>query len=286
MDLPGTQAALEDIQRREAAIIAGEARFIRLNGVRLVLADIPPLATKIAAAAGVPCWMVSNFGWDFIYQSWREFAGLVTWIQDCFSHCSHLFRLPFHEPMPAFPHREEVGLTGGSPKYALAALREEFGFTTPQERTVLLTFGGLGLQAIPYQNLASFPDWQFITFDRQAPALPNLRVIRDLAYRPVDFMPLCHCIVSKPGYGTFSEACRLGVPLVTLTRADFAESHLLLAGIQHHIPHRILEPEAFFHRPWDFLQEPLENPKESASGATLRHDGNETIAASVVDFFA
>ena len=112
-----------------------------------------------------------------------------------------------------------------------------------QSRYRQLTFGGLGLQAIPYATLAHFPDWQFLTFDRHAPKLPNLLSIQDPAYRPVDLMPLCHCILSKPGYGTFSEACRVGVPIVTLTREDFAESPLLFQGIQNHSLHRIITPD-------------------------------------------
>ncbi|MGA1411778.1 MAG: glycosyl transferase, partial [Prochlorotrichaceae cyanobacterium] len=66
MDKAATRSRLLEIQHRQATIIAGEVNFIRLNGVQLVLADIPPLATRIAQRAGIPCWMVSNFGWDFI----------------------------------------------------------------------------------------------------------------------------------------------------------------------------------------------------------------------------
>jgi hypothetical protein len=78
---------------------------------------------------------------------------------------------------------------------------------------VLLTFGGLGLQQIPYENLTHFPDWQFITFDSSAPDLPNLVKITDHKYRPVDFMPICGRVVSKPGFSTFAEAVKLGVPI-------------------------------------------------------------------------
>ncbi|MGA1132040.1 MAG: glycosyl transferase [Prochlorotrichaceae cyanobacterium] len=287
MDKAATRSRLLEIQHRQAAIIAGEVNFIRLNGVQLVLADIPPLATRIAQRAGVPCWMVSNFGWDFIYQSWgEEFEAIVSWIQDCFRHCDRLFRLPFHEAMAAFPQVEDVGLTGGSPRHDLNQVREHFAIETPPERTVLLTFGGLGLQSIPYETLAQFPDWQFLTFDRHAPSLPNLRSIQDPAYRPVDLMPLCHCIISKPGYGTFSEACRAGTPIVTLTREDFAESQLLLQGIQAHTPHHIISPQTFLEGHWDFLRQPFEKPKGSPSQPTLRHDGNQTIAAAVVDFLS
>ena len=290
MDKGKTRLEIERIQHNQPMIMAGEVNFIRLNRVQLVLADIPPLAAPIAKAAGIPCWMISNFGWDFIYQSWgTEFVEIVQWIQDCFRQCDRLFRLPFHEPMSSFPEQIDVGLTGGSPWHEPDRLRQELGITTPNDRTVLLTFGGLGLQSIPYANLALFPDWQFLTFDRQAPSLPNLIKIEP-PYRPVDVMPLCHCILSKPGYGTFSEACRVGVPIITLTREDFPESSLLLEGIQNHSLHRIISPLDFFQGSWDFLHQPFIQPLQllqslrSPSIPTLRQDGNETIAQAVVDF--
>ena len=276
MDQTATLEKLRQIQAKQDRIIASEASFIREHQVGLVLADIPPLATKIAHAAEIPCWMMSNFGWDYIYRDWGgEFADIADWVGDCFGECDRLFRLPFHEPMSAFPEITDVGLTGGSPRYDTDHFRDRFGLHTPKDRTILLTFGGLGLAKIPYENLKRFPDWQFITFDRQAPDLPNLIKVTDLAYRPVDFMPVCDRVVSKPGFSTFSEACRMETPIVTVTREGFAEAAVLLEGIQNHAHHQILQPDEFFQGDWDFLRHPPQAPRQSESVAT---NGNEVIA--------
>lgn len=286
MDLSATLAQLAQIRNRAEVTIAEEVAFLRQENVTLILGDIPPLLTRIAEAADLPCWMMSNFGWDFIYEPWgphfgAEVTAELAWIRDCFSRCDRLFRLPFHEPMTAFPHREDVGLTGGEPRFALADLRDTFGLTAPIERTTLLTFGGLGLQQIPYEALDHFPDWQFITFDRQAPNRPNLRQITDHQYRPVDFMPLCGRILSKPGYGTFTEACRQGTAIISLTRDDFAEAQLLLDGIVSQVPHRTITPDRFYSGDWSFLNEDLIPP---TPGSRLTQDGNETIAQAIIDF--
>jgi hypothetical protein len=283
MDKAATLEKLQQIRTQQSQIIASEVNFIRQNRVGLILADIPPLATQIAQAAGIPCYMMSNFGWDFIYREWGgEFVEIAEWIGQCFSQCDRLFRLPFHEPMSAFPTITDVGLTGGTPKYTPEQLRSEFGLHPSTEQTILLTFGGLGLAQIPYDNLQQFPDWQFITFDRNAPPLPNLIRITDSRYRPVDFMPLCGRIISKPGFGTFAEACRLGVPIVSITRHDFAESAVLLAGIREYAQHQILEPEEFFQGDWEFLRQSPQAPQKSEPIAT---DGNETIAHAIMNYF-
>lgn len=280
MDKPATLERLQQLRAKQNSLIASEVNFIKQNRVGLILADIPPIATLLAKAAQVPCWMMSNFGWDFIYRPWGgEFVAIADWIAECFSQCDRLFRLPLHEPMSAFPVIQDVGLTGGSPRYSMAQLRETFGLTANPDRTVLMTFGGLGLKGIPYQNLQQFSDWQFLTFDRHAPDLPNLIKVTNNHYRPVDLMPVCGRLLSKPGYSTFAEACRLGTPIVSITRADFAEAAVLLNGIQDYVPSQILTPSEFFGN-WDFLHQPLQPPRSQP----ILTDGNQAIAQAVTDY--
>ncbi|VEP16533.1 conserved hypothetical protein [Hyella patelloides LEGE 07179] len=282
MDKSATLNKMAEIKAQQEAIITQEVEFIQQNNVGLILADIPPLVTEIAQKANIPCWMMSNFGWDFIYRPWGEdFAEIVAWITECYEKCDRLFRLPLNESMAAFPVVTDVGLTGGTPKYGIDELKQKFAITAPQEKTVLLTFGGLGLQAIPYQNLERFSDWQFITFDRQAPDLANLLKVGGSAYRPVDFMPLCGRVISKPGYSTFAEALRLEIPLVSLTREDFAESPVLLKGLQDYSVHQIISNQDFFESDWSFLLNDLTPPRTKI---TLPKDGSETIAKEVVNF--
>lgn len=283
MDKDATLEKLRQIRKQQNSIVAGEVNFIRQNRVGLILGDIPFLAPVIAKAAHIPGWMMSNFGWDFIYRDWGgEFLAMADWIFECYGKCDRLFRLPFHESMSAFPNITDVGLTGGNPRYSGTQLRQDFSLSTPPERTVLLTFGGLGLQQIPYDNLRQFPDWQFITFDSQAPDLSNLLKITNRQYRPVDFMPVCDRVMSKPGYSTFAEALRLDVPIVSITREDFAESRLLIEGIQNHADHQILTPAEFFQGNWEFLHQPMQPPRHSQP---LAKDGTEAISHAVVSYF-
>ncbi|MDJ0900202.1 MAG: glycosyl transferase [Xenococcus sp. MO_188.B8] len=282
MDKKTTLEKMQEIRAQQEQLIAEEVEFIRQHDVQLILGDIPPLVTAIAEAAGIPCWMMSNFGWDFIYGAWGDsFTEIINWIKECYGKCDRLFRLPLSEPMTAFPQITDVGLTGGTPRYSEEELRDKFAITAPPEKIVLLTFGGLGLQAIPYENLKHFPDWDFITFDRQAPDLPNLKIVANNFFRPVDFMLLCSRIISKPGYSTFAEALRLELPIVTLTREDFAEAPILLKSIQDHSKHQIVTTEEFFQGSWNFLTQPLIAPKTDIK---LPKDGSETIAQEIIKF--
>ncbi len=283
MDKAATLEKLQEIKAKQRSVVASEVNFIRQNRVSLILADIPPLAAVFAKNAGIPCWAISNFSWDFIYRDWgKEFSDVSDWMSECYSQCDLLFRLPFHEPMSAFNNITDVGLTGGSPRYQIDELRTTWQITKPIEKTALLTFGGLGLQQIPYDNLKNFPDWQFISFDRSAPYLPNLLKITDRKYRPVDFMPLCGRVISKPGYSTFAESVRLGIPIVTLTRDDFAEAALLIEGITNYCQHQMLTPGEFFQGGWEFLRRSPQLPHKTQS---IAKNGNEQVAQAVINYF-
>lgn len=192
MDKTATLEKLHQIKQQQRSMIASEVNFIRQNRVGLVLGDIPPLSAPIASAAGIPGWMMSNFGWDFIYREWGgDFIAIADWIADCFAQCDRLFRMPFHESMSAFSTITDVGLTGVDPRFDTAEVLEKFELTeTPKEKIILATFGGLGLDRIPYENVTRFPDYKFLCFDLNAPELPNLIKVDDRFYRPIDLMPV------------------------------------------------------------------------------------------------
>ena len=281
MDRSATLNKMQEIISRQEQIIAEEAQYIKDNNIGLILADIPALAAPIARAAGIPCWMMSNFGWDFIYRDWgEEFKDIVAWIENYYGQSDRLFRLPLAEPMSAFPNTTDVGLTGSKPQFTNDKLHDKFNLTAPVAKTVLLTFGGLGLQSIPYKNLQQFTDWQFITFDRNAPNLSNLLKIADRTIRPLDFMPICGRVFSKPGYSTFSEAMCCDTPIVSLTRDGFAEAQILLKGMQDYSQHQIVSTDDFFTGNWNFLHQPLLNPRKSKP---LAKNGATTIAQEIAN---
>jgi hypothetical protein len=282
MDLDATLSKWQNIISKKDEIIAEEVAFCQGHNVSLVFGDAPPLATLIAKKLGVPCWMSGNFGWDFIYQDWgKEFRSIADWISECYGQCDRLFRVPLHESMDRFPVIEDVGLTGGDPKYSLDELRDKFNIAQPKARTFLLTFGGLSLDAIPYHNVSQFPDDLFITLDANAPDLPNLIKVLDRAYRPVDFMPLCDRIISKPGYSTYAEALKLEIPIVSLTRAGFPEAEIILNGMQDYGYHQVISPDQFFSTTWEFLNRPLQPPRLNRKLAT---NGNDSIARSIFKY--
>ncbi|MGK7906429.1 MAG: glycosyl transferase [Synechococcus sp.] len=279
IDRQTTLHKLEQLREQADEIVRAEADFIRLNRIKLVFGDIPPLACAIAKAAGVPCWMSGNFSWDFIYRDYGpEFCPHADWIAELYSMAERLFRLPFHHDMEAFSSIEDVGLTGSTPALPANQVRSQLKLD-PQRPTVLVTFGGMGIQDIPYQNLSAFPDWQFVTLDTDAPdKLDNLRKLNGEEWRPVDLLPVCHQAIVKPGYGTFAEVLRLQVPVRCITRPNFAEAPLLVDGLRQFGWHHILKQEQVLGNSWSWLEEDFVPP---SSNQNIDLNGNWDIARAL-----
>ncbi|MEB3161269.1 MAG: glycosyl transferase, partial [Synechocystis sp.] len=98
-------------------------------------------------------------------------------------------------------------------------------------------------------------------------------------YRPVDVMPLCGRVMSKPGFSTFAEALRLEIPIISLTRDGFAEAAILLDGLQHYGSHQIIPHQDFFAGNWEFLHQPPNPPRLTQK---LDKNGDRQIAEKVL----
>ncbi|MCR9140947.1 MAG: glycosyl transferase [bacterium] len=311
MDLETTLSAADALYLQDAGdlLAADEARFLKQEHVGLVLADIPPLAADVAEKAGVACWMLGNFSWDFIYRAYAPqdaaFAHIADRIVASYSKAERLFRPPFSEgaSMDAvFSRITNVGLTGGRPRFDRSEVLQRLGLSAEldslnisETQLVLLSFGGLGLAGIPYAGLAEFdgrrrPRRIFLTFDRGAPPeIPNLRVIADPELRQVDLLPFVERIISKPGHGTFCEVARTGTPFVCLERADFPETPELLRQLRNYFTHRVLSLDQFFRGDWNFITDelsPPENVLRSGRGDLNDSDGNLSIAREIAGHFA
>ena len=103
-------------------IIEEEANFVSGHKIDIIVGDIPPLAFKIARAAGIPCAGIANFSWDWIYSEYaaeyNEFIPLIEEIKEYYSLADILYRLPFHGDLTAFKNIKDIPLIARKSKTA------------------------------------------------------------------------------------------------------------------------------------------------------------------------
>ena len=270
-DPMATVQALERLEQQLPQQIEVEARWLehwrRSNEPVVIVADVPPAAARLAERLGWPLVWHGNFGWDSIY---ADLGGpLQVWSERCLADYRHgraILRCPFALPMPWGLPLQSLGLSAGQPRFAAQTVGERLNWRSQRPRSALLCFGGLGLPLDP-ALLARWPQWQFIVVNEAVAEAPNATLLpEDL--RPVDVMPLCSLVITKPGYSTFAEALSQGCGLLVVERQGFAEAEVLQQGLQQHAFHRLLSRSAFEQGQWR-LDQSLRPPQ----GQPLAIDG-------------
>jgi hypothetical protein len=269
--LAALEASLPRQLEQEVAWLA--PRLAAHGGRGLVIADIPPAAVRLAESLGIPLVWHGNFGWDAIYAALGP--AFVPWVEHCqrlYRRGQALIRCPFPLTMDWGLPQLSIGGESGTPRLGTEELRRRLGHDHPRERTALLSFGGMGLALDPALP-SRWPDWRFLVCDRRLPEAANLiPVPADL--RPLDVLPLCQLVITKPGYSTFCEALAQDVGVVAVERAQFAEAAVLLEGLQRHGRHRILSRDQFGSGEWA-----LDRPLAPPMGPPLASDGADRAAA-------
>lgn len=266
---PGaTLAALAALEASLPAQLEREARWLQeqVEPV-LILGDVPPAAALLASRIKAPLVWLASFGWDAIYrpmgeafQPWAEQAEALYRQGDRLIACP--LAMPFDWHLPT----TRIGLTAGRPRHDPEMLRRRLNLPDRQ-RCVLVSFGGLGL-AIPPELFARWPQQVFIGPEPSLEGLANgRRLPPDL--RPLDLMPLCDRLITKPGYSSFCEAISQGLSIHAVHRDGFAEAAVLEAALQRSGRHRLLSQKQLRSGDWQLDLEPLEpsGPRLDDQGA-------------------
>ena len=258
-DGPATLQALDALDQALPAQLEREAAWIRSqNEPVLLLGDVPPAAAELAGQLAAPLVWMGNFGWDAIYRPMGGvFEGRADQALAAYRRGNALIECPLALPMPWDLPTQTVGLTAGQPRHDARVLRERLQLPLPRERTVMVAFGGLGLSLDP-ALLARWPDHHFLVSEAALAVAPNATLIPpDL--RPLELLPLCGRVITKPGYSTFCEALSLGVGIQLVQRQGFAEAPVLEAQLQRHGWHRLISREQLEAGDWQ-LDQPLLAP--------------------------
>lgn len=287
LDPAGTLRRAAALARTLEPRLAAEAAFLREGAVRLVVGDIPPPAFLAAAQAGRPSVAVANFGWDWIYAPFvaarPEYGWLIDRFRAEYGRADLLLRLPLHGDLSAFRRIEDVPLIVRPPSGPRPVVRERLGLR-PDERVVLLGFGGLGLRTLPLNSLAGQAEYTFLATEKELPPgeplPPNVRVVPVGPENYNDLIAASDAVVSKPGYGMVASCLALQVPLLCTDRGGFSEDDILLAAVQAlgrgaHIP----PAELLAGRLRPYLEQVLASERP---WQPLRTDGAEVIAARLL----
>lgn len=235
MDLAATLEACRALHQHIPQLITQEVEFIRKNRIQLVLADIPPLAFEIAARAAIPSIAVTNFTWSWIYRGYLNaypaFLPLIEEMESFYRKASLALTLPYPGDLSVFPIQEAIPWVARVSSLTKAQAKAAFDLPD-YAPCILLSFGGLGLQRLPWPKLQRLSEYFFIgTGAENQKRDGNLLILPNAQRRYQDLVRATDVIISKPGYGIVADALAHQTAMLYTDRGDFPEYPYLVQAL-------------------------------------------------------
>ena len=220
-----------------AAQLAWQEQWLRDEAPDAVLADIPYLTLAAAARLGIPALALCSLNWSDILAGYAQSEQVL---QDLRAPMLAAYNsaVVFLQPAPSMPMPELRNAQAIGPIAALgqnrrAEIDQRLG-RSAGEKQVLIGLGGVdmcppldGWPVLPGVYWLTPPSWK-----TTRPDMPNWAGCSDLSM--VDLVRSCDVLLTKPGYGAFTEAACNGVPVLYVARDDWPEEPWLSHWLHAH----------------------------------------------------
>ena len=226
IDLAASAAAYRAAHRDWPARVTGEADFLATLAPDLVLSNVSYLALAGAARAGIPALALCSLNWADLF---AHFFGGETWappIHDemlaAYRSAEKFLRISPGMPMPALPNRQDIG--------PIAARGRRHDLELGNDKAVLIAMGGIAPR-LPVENWPRLRGIRWLLPAAWGCTHPDALAMESCGLSFTDLLCSVDAVLTKPGYGTFTEAAANGVPVLYQRRDDWPEQDCLIAWL-------------------------------------------------------
>ncbi|OJX81351.1 MAG: hypothetical protein BGO92_08910 [Magnetospirillum sp. 64-120] len=222
--------------------VADNVQLMAENRPDLVLSNVAFVPLAAAARLGIPSLAMSSLNWADMYRHYlghrpeagrvletltRAYEGAVAFLR-----CTPSQQMSLSNLRPIGPIAEI-----GTPRPQ--NLRQVFG--PGDTRFGLVAFGGID-HDVSMEDWPSLPGWHWLTPQPPENGRPDMDHWTRAGMSFTDLVASVDVVVTKPGYGTFTEAAMVGTPVLFTERPDWPESPHLDNWLKAHT--RALETSA------------------------------------------
>lgn len=227
----------QDWERR----IAEEAQAIRSSSPDLVLSNISYLAIEASARSEIPAVGLGSLSWDQILEPLiegsapvrRAQAEIIGQIKRAYGMADLMLRPEPGLPMDTFRKIVDIGPIVQPPISTRTNLRDLLG-VAHVEGLVLIAFGGIALETLPYERLERTTSYRFIVAGPVPDTCSRTRSAASLGAPFRSLLASADLLVTKPGYSTVIEAVAHARPVVYVRRYNFADEEGLVQYLHRH----------------------------------------------------
>jgi hypothetical protein len=227
-------AAYRDFHADWPQKIEREAQAMRQLRPDLLLANVPYLSLAAARAAGVRAVAMCSLNWADIYQHYCAGDAASQTIHQqmlaAYNSAECFFRLQPAMPMPGLSNTRSIQPIARITRPQRSHIASQCALHEG-EKLVLLAMGGMEFR-LPVQNWPRLPGVRWIFPQSWEINRDDTTVFESLRLPFTDVLASCDAVITKPGYGTFTEAACAGVPLLYVTRRDWPEEPYLVQWLK------------------------------------------------------
>jgi UDP:flavonoid glycosyltransferase YjiC (YdhE family) len=237
VQLPQSLAAYRRFHARwEERLARQEALFERLQP-DVLLANIPYLPLAAAARAAVPAVALCSLHWADILPAYcadtPESAAWRNTMLDAYRRAAVFLQPAPSMPMPDLANTRALGPIALRGHDRRAALDRRLGLTGA-ETLVLVALGGID-NPLPVAGWSAASEVRWLApgvSPANSGAVLNWAGVAEIPF--IDVLESCDVILTKPGYGSFTEAACAGKPVLYVERGDWPEQPWLVHWLAEH----------------------------------------------------
>ncbi len=213
----------------------------------LVLVDIPYLSIAAANALDIPVVAFCSLNWaDILSVNTRarhELADPIAKMREQYAAAEVFIQPEPSMPMAWLPNRSPVGAVFKRAPNRRGELLMRLDCDATQ-RLVLVGLGGIPMEA-RIAALPEIPGVHWLVSDEVDAVRPDIHDWTILGWNFLALLASVDVLVTKPGYGSYTEAAGLGMPVLSIRREDWGESPVLDDWLARHVPFRSIDLDKF-----------------------------------------
>ncbi len=228
IDLAATAAAYRQAHADWPARVAHEAALLAALEPDLVLTNVSYLPLAGAARAGIPALSLCSLNWADLF---AHFFGHEPWAAPihaemlaAYRSARSFLRITPGMPMRELGNREDVG--------PVAAIGRHHDLGLNGDKAVLIGMGGVA-HRLPVENWPRLPGIRWLVAADWQCTHPDAISLESFGLNFTDLLCSVNAVITKPGYGTFTEAACNGTPVLYQRRDDWPEQDCLIDWLRH-----------------------------------------------------
>lgn len=211
--------------------VAADAALLRELKVDVVFANVSYFPLAAAARMGIPAVALCSLNWADLYAHYYGADAIHAEILAAYRTATFLRTTP-GMPMPLLDRKEIIGPLAEQGADRRAELRMKLG-AGETARIVVIALGGIPSR-LPVEHWPASPDTHWLVPEAWQVQRTDMHAFEPLSFPFADLLRSVDVVVTKPGYGTFTEAACNGAAVIYQRRDDWPEQDCLIAWLLKH----------------------------------------------------